>query len=73
MICTSLHEHRADVFKLDDNGVPQPTAHALTVPSVTHSLWIEDDRLPPAQTTTTTKIVHPDGTEISVTTNGANL
>ncbi len=73
MICTSLHEHRADVFKLDDQGVPQPTAQSLTVPSVTHSLWIEDDRLPPAHGATTTTIVHPDGTKISVTTNGASL
>lgn len=73
MICTSLHEHRADVFKLDDQGVPQPTTHSLMVPSVTHSLWIEDDRLPPAHGTTTTTVVHPDGTKISVTTTGANL
>lgn len=70
LVCSALHEHRVDVFKLDEKGVPQPTASSLTVPSVTHSLWIPDDRLPLAAGVTTTKVVHPDGTEVTVTTAG---
>ena len=42
----------------------------MKVPSVTHSLWIPDERLPLAAGTTMTMVVHPDGTEVTVTTAG---
>ena len=48
LVCSSLHEHRVDVFRLDERGVPHPTESSITVPSVTHSLWIPQERWPAA-------------------------
>jgi hypothetical protein len=74
MLCGAMHEHRIDVYKLDERGVPTPTAQSLSCPVPTHSLWLDPaQRLRAMAATTCTTVTHPDGTKVEVKTTGASL
>ena len=68
MLCVALHEHRVDIFKLDERGVPQPTDKSLAMPTPTHALWLDPTKLTDLGAQTTTSVIHPDGTKVEVTT-----
>jgi len=37
MVCGAMHEHRVDVFKMDERGVPQPTDKSLAMVCARHA------------------------------------
>jgi len=72
MLCGAMHEHEVRVYRLDSEGVPQPSDHKLAVPTPTHSLFIPPHILAAVAlgggSTTETTVTHADGTKICVKT-----